>query len=365
MKILVKYILKNFMFLFLFFFISFLSLFVIVDLFDKLSDLLQYEITFRQIIYYYFNFIPELIVMIIPLSVLLASISFFKKISSNNEYVAMVQGGFSLANMMMPLSIFVLLLCFLGFWVQNVIVPHSYFRKKKIEIEHFVKKGDTHKKIINRVRVFSKKKDVINLIYIEKYFIDKKCVEGLTIIEKDAEKPIERKRIIAKSAKWNGREWILVDVTILDRSAGYIEEKKISRPSMMMELGVKPDDFILSKRNPKIMSLSDLKSIARQVKASESKEYYNLMVEYYKRYAFPFSSFILFIVSVPFGLMQKRGHKFLGIGIGIFIGLVFYLFQSVFWALGKGGIVNPFIASWAGNFIFLFLGAVFLKYAPK
>ncbi len=365
MKILVKYVLKDYLYLFLFFFASFLSLFVIVDLFDKLSDLLQYEITAGQIVLYYFNFLPELIVLIVPLSVLLSSIVFFRKISSNNEYMAMVQGGFPLYKMMFPIVLATMFLCIFVFVVQNYIVPGAYFRKKKIEVEHFIKKGDKHKKIIKRIRVFSKKRGKTNLIYIEKYNIKKKLAYDITIIVKDSKKAIEIKRIIAEKAKWNGGEWILENVTILDRSAGYIEEKKFSRPSLVIDFGATPNDFILPRRNPKTMYLSNLKEIALQLKSSRNKEYYEFVMEYYRRFAFPFSPIVLLFVSIPFGLMQRRGHKFLGIGIGIIIGLLFYVFQSVFWALGKGGIIHPIIANWSVNILFLLAGLVMVHFSPR
>lgn len=360
-KILQRYVLEHFWSLFLFFFAAFIFLFVIVDLFDKLDDLLQYEITWAGIFLYYLYYVPEAIVLTIPVAVLLASVSFFRKLASSNEYVAMVGGGFSLKDMLFPIVLSVLVLSLVSFIIDNVLIPRAYFHKKKIEAEKFVKKDSLHKKVLSRIRVLGKERQ---LVYMETYSVRDMTAEGITVIEKTEDSPIERK-IMAEKARWNGHEWIFETVKVFDMRSGYIDEKTMSYPTLMVDIGIKPDDFIISRKNHRVMTLGELQSFSKKISDRKSPDYLELRVEYHKRFAFSFASIVILFISVPFGLMQKRGHKFLSIGIGVLIGLVYYVVQSLFWSFGRGGIVPPFIACWAANILFACAASVMLYVTPK
>jgi len=345
--------------------LSFVILFIIVDLFDRLDDLLQYDIGLIDIIYYYLNFVPEVMVVTLPIAVLLASISFFRKLSSSNEYVAMVGGGYSLTDMLKPLVISVLIVSSFSFVLDSFVVPKTYYNIKKIRAEKFINKNDPHKKLVNEVHVVGKKDQHIHMA---SYNIEKKEAETITIMEfregSDKRKVMERK-IMAEKARWNGNEWVLEKVKVFDQRAGYINEVIMEYPSMLTDLGVPPEGLLVSSSNPKAMSLGELRSYSNAIGDKNSKQYLGLRIELHKRFAFSFVPLAILLVAVPFGLMQKRGHKFLSIGIGIMIGLVYYLVLTVFWSFGRGGMIPPFLANWIPNLMFVGVAWIMIQITPR
>src|SRR5690554_3235607 len=69
-----------------------------------------------------------MIPMVLPLSVLLASIMTFGDFSENYEFAAMKSAGISLQRAMRSLIFFILLLTAVSFWFTNNVAPKADFR---------------------------------------------------------------------------------------------------------------------------------------------------------------------------------------------------------------------------------------------
>lgn len=361
MKILTKYIVMNFWRLFLLFFLSFIMIFIIVDLFDNLDDLLQYDITARELFYYYLNFVPPVIVQTIPVAVLLSVISLFRRLSSSNEYVAMVGGGFSLTDMLKPLAVSIFCLSIFSFIVSDYMVPGSYFRQQKIKAERFYRADHSSKKILQKLYMSGKENQ---LVFIRSYDIVKKAMQNIVIIESGKDNLLQRK-IIAAEGDWRGDGWVFKNVTVYDYSRGYISEKVETLTELFMDINTRPEDLILSKNTPDFMSTRQLKALSRRLPDENSDFRRILLVEYHYRYAFSFVGLVLLFVAVAFGLIQKRGPALLGVGAGILIGLFYYVLLSILLSFGKGGFLPPFVAAWGANFIFLIFSSVMIYITPK
>ena len=63
------------------------------------------------------------------------------------------------------------------------------------------------------------------------------------------------------------------------------------------------------------------------------------------------------MLAIPFAAATGRRGALYGIGAAIAIGIIYYISQSVFGAIGAGGLLPPLLAAWAPNLMF---GAVAL-----
>lgn len=84
-----------------------------------------------------------------------------------------------------------------------------------------------------------------------------------------------------------------------------------------------------------------------------------LDVEYHKKLAIPCACLVFVLVGAPLGIRSRRGGVGMGAGMGILFFLVYYLFLVGGEQLGDRGIVTPFWAMWSANVLFGGLG-VFL-----
>ena len=103
----------------------------------------------------------------------------------------------------------------------------------------------------------------------------------------------------------------------------------------------------------------DYKQLANYInRFSESglKSIRQLLVELHYKISFAFISVIVIMVAAPLSLLPVRGGILMGIGISIVVALSYYAFSAIALALGKAGVLPPFISAWTANFFFLGLG---------
>ena len=84
---------------------------------------LEIEIIFKFLVYVS----PRIVVLVLPLTILLASIMVFGGFSENYEFAAMKSTGISLQRAMKSLSIFIVLLAVLSFFFANSVIPLAEF----------------------------------------------------------------------------------------------------------------------------------------------------------------------------------------------------------------------------------------------
>ena len=128
MKILDRYILTTFIKTFLSVFAILYFIFVLQGVWVFIAELAGKDLDVLTIVKFLFYYSPKMIPMVLPLSVLLASIMTFGDFSENYEFAAMKSAGISLQRAMRSLIIFILLLSGLSFWFVNNVAPKSEFK---------------------------------------------------------------------------------------------------------------------------------------------------------------------------------------------------------------------------------------------
>ena len=128
MKLLDKYILISYLKKFFSFFLLIMFVFIFQTIWMFIDDLagkeVDYEIIFKFLLYY----TPKLIPLILPLTVLLASIMTYGDLAENYEFAAIKSSGISLIRSMRGLIVFNLVLCFSVFFISNNLIPYAEFK---------------------------------------------------------------------------------------------------------------------------------------------------------------------------------------------------------------------------------------------
>jgi len=99
------------------------------------------------------------------------------------------------------------------------------------------------------------------------------------------------------------------------------------------------------------MSYEQLKRYIVQLRASG---FYVVpyMVQLQRKVAFPFVTFIMTLLAVPFAVTIGRSGAMYGIGVGIVLAIGYWITLSLFGAIGAGGLISPVLAAWAPNILF-------------
>ena len=89
------------------------------------------------------------------------------------------------------------------------------------------------------------------------------------------------------------------------------------------------------------------------------------LVDLYGKISYPFINFVIILIGIPFALRHTRGGTLMYIGMGMGIGFIFYGFMAINTALGKAGVLPPFLSAWLPNIIFCICGFFMLAKLNK
>ena len=128
MKIIDRYILFSYLKIFFSFFFILMLIFLVQIIWFFIDDLAGKELDFEFIFKFLLYYSPKLLPMVIPLTVLLASIMTFGNLSENYELAAIKSSGISLFKSMRSLIAFNIVLCVGMFFVANTLTPFSEFK---------------------------------------------------------------------------------------------------------------------------------------------------------------------------------------------------------------------------------------------
>lgn len=128
MKILDKYLLKTFLITFTTVFVILFFIFILQTVWLFISELAGKDLDFILIVKFLLFAMPRIVPLVLPLSVLLASIMTFGSLAENYEFAAMKSSGISLQRAMRSLTVFILLLTVVAFVFANNVIPYAEYK---------------------------------------------------------------------------------------------------------------------------------------------------------------------------------------------------------------------------------------------
>jgi lipopolysaccharide export system permease protein len=128
LKILDKYLLKTFLLTFTTVFVILFFIFILQTVWLFISELAGKDLDLILVVKFLLFSMPRIIPLVLPLSVLLASIMTFGNLAENYEFAAMKSSGISLQRAMRVLIIFIFVLSIVAFWFANNVIPYAEYK---------------------------------------------------------------------------------------------------------------------------------------------------------------------------------------------------------------------------------------------
>ena len=128
MKILDKYLLKTFLSTFFTVFIILFFIFILQSVWLFIAELAGKDLDITMVLKFLLFAMPRIVPLVLPLSVLLASIMTFGNLAENYEFAAMKSAGISLQRAMKSLIIFISLLSIVAFSFANNVIPYAEYK---------------------------------------------------------------------------------------------------------------------------------------------------------------------------------------------------------------------------------------------
>ena len=361
LKILDWYIIKKFIGTYFYSIALIISISIVFDVNENLAKFTQYHAPLKAMVFdYYMNFVPYFANLFSPLFVFIAVIFFTSKLAGNSEIISMLAAGVSFKRLMRPYMVSAALISIMTFYLGSYVIPKGTIIRQNFETMYKNKKKNTAAENVQ----LQVGKGVI--AYIQHYdnnnkrgygfcldkFENKKLVSHLTASE------IQYDTISDSKYHWTVRNWRIRQLRGLRETI----TSGATRDTLIM---MEPTDLVFSKGQQETFTSPQLKEyISKQIDRGSSNVV-QYEVEYHKRIATSFASFILTTIGLSLSSRKRKGGMGLYLGIGLALSFGYIMLQTVSATFAINADTPPILAAWIPNIIFSFVAYYCYRKAPN
>ena len=361
LKILDWYIIKKFIGTYFYSIALIISISIVFDINENLAKFTQYHAPLKAIVVgYYMNFLPYFANLFSPLFVFIAVIFFTSKLAGNSEVISMLAAGVSFKRLMRPYMISAAIISVMTFFLGAYVIPKGTIIRQNFETIYKNKKKNTSAENVQ----LQVGKGVI--AYIQHYdnnlkkgygfcldkFEDKKLVSHMTASE------IQYDTISDSKYHWKARNWRIRQLKGMRET---ITSGSVKDTTIMME----PTDLVFSKGQQETFTSPQLKDyISKQIDRG-SGNVVQYEVEYHKRIATSFASFILTTIGLSLSSRKRKGGMGMYLGIGLALSFTYIMLQTVSSTFAINADTPPMLAAWIPNIIFTVVAYFCYRKAPN
>lgn len=355
------YIIKKFIGTYIYSIALIISISIVFDINENLAKFTTYHAPLRAIVFdYYMNFVPYFANLFSPLFVFIAVIFFTSKLAGNSEIIAMLACGMSFKRLLRPYLISAALIAVLNFYLGAYVIPKGTVVRHDFESLYKNNKKNT---TATNIQLMVDKGTVA---YISQYDDIRKTGYGFSLYKFDKKKlvshmtasVIQYDTISDSRYHWKARNYKI-------RELKGMREKISSGSEIDTLIQMEPMDLIFSKGQQETFTSPELKRYISKQQERGSSNVVQYEVEYYKRIATSFASFILTIIGVSLSSRKRKGGMGMYLGIGLALSFSYILLQTISSTFAINADTPPMLAAWIPNILYAFIAYYCYRQAPN
>ena len=353
------YIISKFLGTYVFAIALIISIAVVFDFNEKMDRFMSHEAPWRAIFLdYYLNFVPYFANLFSPLFVFIAVIFFTAKLAENSEIIAMFSTGMSFKRMLRPYMVSAAIIAVVTFFLGGYVIPKGSVTRIDFEDKYYKpRKKSTARNIQLEV-------DSGVIAYIDRYENVSKTGYRFSLDKFKGKQLVSH--LTARAITYDTTQvhrWKVKDYMIREMDG---MKESISRGTEIdTTLFMEPADFLIAKNQQEMLTNPALSEYIDRQKQRGFANIKEFEIEYHKRIAMSFASFILTLIGVSLSSRKMKGGMGLNLGIGLGLSFSYILFQTIASTFAVNGNVPPFIAVWIPNLLYAGIAFFLYKRAPK
>ena len=355
------YIIKKFIGTYIYSIALIISISIVFDVNENLAKFATYHAPLRAIVFdYYMNFVPYFANLFSPLFVFIAVIFFTSKLAGNSEIIAMLACGMSFKRLLRPYLFSAALIAVLNFYLGAYVIPKGTVVRHDFESLYKNNKKNT---TATNIQLMVDKGTVA---YISQYDDIRKTGYGFSLYKFDKKKlvshmtasVIQYDTISDSRYHWKARNYKI-------RELKGMREKITSGSEIDTLIQMEPMDLIFSKGQQETFTSPELKRYISKQQERGSSNVVQYEVEYHKRIATSFASFILTIIGVSLSSRKRKGGMGMYLGIGLALSFSYILLQTISSTFAINADTPPMLAAWIPNILYAFIAYYCYRQAPN
>ncbi len=351
-RLLDRYVLGHWLRLFLFTALGFPLVTILINLTDQLSRLLDRGLTPRRILLSYVYLIPENLFLVLPAAVLFATVFTVGGLSRHSELTAAKASGRSFHRLLLPVLLGALGAAVLGVGVGE-LAPVATGRSLELQgmkqaagttsRYNFVYRGDA------------------GWVYTIRSLDVNRRVLGPVLLERQGQGPAYPTLVVtADSGRWDDarQRWTLYSGASRVVAAPTRQAAFRAATIRLRTLTQSPAALLAEPKSPDEMRYRELRRYIDALKRS-GNDASKLEVDLALKLAVPATCVIIALFGAPLAITSHRSGPAIGIAISLATTVAFLMLAQIARAVGSGGLVDPVVAAWLPNAVFL-LAALWL-----
>ena len=346
---------------------SMFGLLILFEINDSFTDLLSYQASAKDILFYYAVLSPSFLTIVLPASILVSILYALGGLHRNNEFIALRASGMSVFRVTRSIW-FASLVISGGLWYMNSsLIPWSVEQSERL-LSRLIYIQEAREMDADQVGLvyglaFDNRKEN-RMWFINRYSKYQKQAYGITASIMDEDRRVSR-RVMARYG-WYDEEkghWILFDGRDIhyDLTGGDNDRMPPFDRLEMEELKDDPELMLLFGKRPKDLSFLQLKRITDNFTQEHNPAVLGYEARLHVLMASAASCLIVAGIAIPFAVSGVRTNPVVGVckSLGLFFG--FYLMTSVLNAMGREGSLPPSWAAWSPMALMIVLAYVFVR----
>lgn len=350
MKLLDRYVARQFIATFAMLVLGLPVLFVITDITDQLDDYLAKGVSMRDVAISYVYYLPQFVFWSLPIAALVATVFTIGNMTRHQEIAAAKAGGVSFYRLIVPIVILAAVLSVGAVLVGELIPTTNRMRAEAL--------GERERRVSPLRTNFVFQTGGGRVLSVRRLDADQHRMVNV-VLERQATAATPGVHQTAREAEWSaGDGWVFRDgyLRVLD-DAGH--ERTFAYESLRApDFGETPEQLLAEPKEPDEMTYAEIGRFVEAIERSGG-DAMELRVEQAQKLALPLAIFVIVLFGAPLSTSSKRGGTAYGIGISLLITMIYLMLFKVGQAVGSSGTLHPQVAAWGPNALFL-LGALVL-----
>lgn len=356
-----RYIISKFIGTYIYSIILIISIAIVFDINENLSKFTTLGAPLKAIVFdYYANFVPYFSNLFSPLFVFIAVIFFTSKLAGNSEIIAMLAAGVSFKRLMRPYLLSAALIALVNYYLGSYVIPHGTIVRQDFEAKY-----KNNKKITSASNVQLMVGPGV-IAYIQQYDNNTKSGYGFSLDKFEKKKLVSHmtaSTIRYDSISEDRFHWKAQNYKI--RTLRGLREEIKSGAVIDTIIHMEPMDLVYSDGQQETLTSDELRQyISKQIERG-STNVVQYEVEYHKRIATSFASFILTVIGVSLSSRKRKGGMGVYLGIGLALSFSYILLQTISSTFAINADTPPIIAAWMPNVLYAFIAYFCYRQAPN
>jgi lipopolysaccharide export system permease protein len=351
-RLLDRYVVRNFLQVYLYCIAGFISIWLIFDISDNISTFIEEHIGLPLVAQYYASQVPQIFIILLPVSLLLALLFTLGRMSRANEIVSMLTAGVSLPRVLLPLMGIGLLTVGVSMALNYSLAPHAELARKALLSQS---RGRPEASIEGQI--FRNRTDA-RTWFIQNFRLGGNAFNNVQVLQQDANDNIVTNYVATRALyRPETKTWDLENAKVVHYDhAGNIVDEEIY-PSLKVEHWSETP-FRLGSANVRaeFLSLPELREYLHFNSDFPATLLAPFRTHLQYRLALPWTCLVVVCIAAPLGIGYSRRGVLSSVAAAVVLVFSMNFLVQLFLALGEGDRVSPWIAAWTPNLLFTAIG---------